>query len=256
MHIATYNVNSIRARADRILGWIKANRPDVLCLQELKTEEKDFPLAEVQALGYHAAIWGQKTYNGVALLSLSPLSDVGRGLDAGPDEQARLVWARTAGILVYNVYAPNGQAPGTEKFGYKLGWFTRFTERLAPVVARGEDVAVCGDFNVGPGDLDVYDADKTREQIHVSTPEREALAALMDVGLIDAYRTLHPTEKGFTFWDYRMLAFPKNRGYRIDHVLLSAKLAGRLVGARIDRDARKGERPSDHAPLLVELDSR
>jgi exodeoxyribonuclease-3 len=254
VHIATYNVNSIRARGDRILGWIKKNQPDVVCLQELKAEERDFPHAEVEALGYHAVVWGQKTYNGVALLSRQPITDAGRGLDAGPEEQSRLVWGRTFGMRVYDVYAPNGEAPGTEKFGYKLGWFKRFTERLAPVVASGEDVAVCGDFIVAPTDLDVYDADKTREQIHVSTPEREALTRLVDVGLVDAFRQLHPTERVYTFWDYRMLAFPKNKGYRIDHVLLTAGLAARLVGASVDREARKGERPSDHAPLIVELD--
>ena len=253
MRIATYNVNSIRARSERILAWTRAERPDVLCLQELKTEEKDFPLAAFTDLGYQAAVWGQKTYNGVALLSLAPLTDVTRGLDGGgADEQARLVSARTQGIVVYCVYAPNGEAPGTEKFAYKLGWMERFTAQLAPVVAQAA-VAVCGDFNVAPTDADVHDPEGLRETIHVSTPEREALARIVGVGLVDAFRRVHPKERAYTFWDYRMLGFQKNRGYRIDHLLVTPDLADRLVGAKIDREARKGERPSDHAPLVVEI---
>lgn len=253
MRIATYNVNSIRARAERILGWTRAERPDVLCLQELKAEDKDFPLAAFTELGYQAAVWGQKTYNGVALLSLAPLADVRRGLDGEAGEQARLVTARTQGLLVHCVYAPNGEAPGTEKFAYKLGWMERFAERVAIDVAAGAPVAVCGDFNVAPTDADVYDPEGLRETIHVSTPEREALARIVGVGFVDAFRRVHPKERAYTFWDYRMLAFPKNRGYRIDHVLLTPDLADRLVGAKIDREARKGEKPSDHAPLVVEV---
>jgi exodeoxyribonuclease III len=253
VRIATYNVNSIRARAERILAWTRAERPDVLCMQELKAEDKDFPLAAFAELGYHAAVWGQKTYNGVALLSLSPLEDVRRGFDGPASEQARLVSAMTRGIRVHCVYAPNGEAPGTEKFAYKLGWMERFAALVARDVAAGEPVAVGGDFNVAPTDVDVYDPDGLRETIHVSTPEREALARIVEVGLIDAFRRAHPKERAYTFWDYRMLAFPKNRGYRIDHVLLTPDLAERLVGAKIDREARKGEKPSDHAPLIIEL---
>jgi exodeoxyribonuclease-3 len=255
LRIVTWNVNSIRARAERVLGWIRAASPDVLCLQELKCEDKDVPRAELEGLGYHVALWGQKTYNGVALLSKTPLEDVRRGLDGAPadGEQARLVCARTAGMTVFCAYAPNGEAPGTEKFAYKLGWMARFTEVAAAAVAAGGPVVACGDWNVAPTDLDVYDPDGLREMIHVSTPEREALARIAGVGLVDAFRRLHPGERAYTFWDYRMLAFPKNRGYRIDHVYLTPDLAERLAGARIDREARKGEKPSDHAPLIVEL---
>jgi len=249
VRIATWNVNSIRARVDRVLAWTRAVRPDILCLQELKAEEKDFPLAAFAELGYQAAVWGQKTYNGVALLARGPLEDVQRG----DGEQARLVRGRALGVNVYCVYMPNGEAPGTEKFAYKLGWMERFAAELAPVVAGGATVAVCGDFNVAPADLDVYDPEGLRETIHVSTPERAALQRIVDVGVVDAFRHLHPAERAYTFWDYRMLAFPKNRGYRIDHVLLTPDLVGRLAGVRIDREARKGEKPSDHAPLIVEL---
>ena len=253
MRIATYNVNSIRARVERIVGWTRAQLPDVLCLQELKAEEKDFPHDAFRELGYHAAVWGQKTYNGVALLSRAPLADVQRGLDGGTEEQSRLVVARTYDLTVACVYAPNGEAPGTEKFAFKLGWMARFTEQLAPVARADASVAVCGDFNVAPGDIDVYDAEATREQIHVSTPERQALAKIVGVGLVDCFRLLHPTTVAYTFWDYRMLAFPKNRGYRIDHVLVTPPLAARVREARIDREARKGKQASDHAPLIVDL---
>lgn len=257
MRIATYNVNSIRARIERIVGWTRAQLPDVLCLQELKAEDKDFPHDAFRELGYQAAIWGQKTYNGVALLSRAPIADVQRGLDVGSPtadgEQSRLVVARTYDMTVYCVYAPNGEAPGTEKFAYKLGWMERLAEKLAPLVAAGTPLAVCGDFNVAPTDVDVYDPDKLRETIHVSTPEREALARIVDLGFTDSWRKMNPKERAYTFWDYRMLAFQKNRGYRIDHVYLTPDLAERLVSAKIDREARKGERPSDHAPLVVEL---
>jgi exodeoxyribonuclease-3 len=255
MRLVTWNVNSVRARQERVVEWTRANQPDVMCLQEIKVEDQDFPEAAFRDLGYHVAVWGQRTYNGVALLARAPLEDVRRGLDGGqPDEPARLLAATVAGLRVYSVYAPNGEAPGTEKFAFKLGWMGRLAEQLAEVVRPDAAIAVCGDFNVAPGDLDVYDPEGLREQIHVSTPERAALAKLTGVGLVDTFRKLHPTTPAYTFWDYRMLAFPKNRGYRIDHILLTPSLLARVTAARIDREARKGKQPSDHAPLIVELD--
>jgi exodeoxyribonuclease-3 len=253
--VVTWNVNSVRARQDRVVEWVRANQPDVLALQEIKVEDHDFPSDAFRALGYHVAVWGQRTYNGVALLAKQPLEDVRRGLDADwSQEQARLISATAFGLRVYSVYAPNGEAPGTEKYAFKLGWMGRLATQLGAIVRPEAAICVCGDFNVAPADLDVYDPDGLREQIHVSTPERAALAGIVDVGLVDAFRRLHPKTAAYTFWDYRMLAFPKNRGYRIDHVFLTPALATRLRAAHIDREARKGKQPSDHAPLVVDID--
>ncbi len=253
MRLATWNVNSVRARQERVVEWTRAVQPDVLCLQEIKVEDRDFPTAAFQELGYHAAVWGQRSYNGVALLARAPLADVRRGLDGGADEPARLLSATVDGMRVTCVYAPNGEAPGTEKYAFKLGWMARLAEQLAAAVVPDAPIAVCGDFNVAPGDLDVWDPVRLREQIHVSTPERDALARIAGVGLVDAYRLVHPTTVAYTFWDYRMLAFAKNRGYRIDHILVTPALAARVRDARVDREARKGAQVSDHAPLVVEL---
>ena len=254
MRIATWNVNSVRARQERVLDWTRANQPDVLCLQEIKVEDREFPTTAFRDLGYHVEVWGQRTYNGVALLARAPLTDVRRGLDGDvTQEPARLIAATVDGMRVYSVYAPNGEAPGTEKFAFKLGWMARLTAQLAEVVRPEAPIAVCGDFNVAPTDIDVYDPEGLREQIHASTPERAALAKIVAVGLVDTFRLLHPATVAYTFWDYRMLAFPKNRGYRIDHILVTPTLAARVREARIDREARKGKQPSDHAPLIVEL---
>jgi exodeoxyribonuclease-3 len=254
MRIVTWNVNSVRARQERVLGWVAENRPDILCLQEIKAEDREFPTDAFRDLGYHGATFGQKTYNGVAILARSELTDVRRGLDGGAEgEPARLIAATVAGLRVHCVYAPNGEAPGTEKFAFKLGWMARYTAQLAPLVGPDAQIVVCGDFNVAPGDLDVYDPEATREQIHVSTPEREALARIVDVGLVDVFRKVYPTKIAYTFWDYRMLAFPKNRGYRIDHVFLPPGLAARVTAMTIDREARKGKQASDHAPVIVDL---
>jgi exodeoxyribonuclease-3 len=254
MRLVTWNVNSVRARLERVLEWTRANQPDVLALQEIKVEDRDFPTAAFTDLGYQVAVWGQRTYNGVALLARAPLEDVRRGLDGGSgDEPARLLAATAFGMRIYCVYAPNGEAPGTEKFVFKLGWMARLAEQLAPVARPDAPVAVCGDFNVAPADIDVYDAEATREQIHVSTPERASLARIVGVGLVDCFRLMHPTTVAYTFWDYRMLAFPKNRGYRIDHILVTPPLAARVRESHIDREARKGKQASDHAPLVVDL---
>jgi exodeoxyribonuclease-3 len=255
MRIVTWNVNSVRARLERVVEWTRANQPDVMCLQEIKCEDHEFPAAAFKEIGYHGAIWGQRTYNGVAILAREPIADVRRGLDGGkPDEPSRLIVGTVAGLRVYCVYAPNGEAPGTEKYAFKLGWMGRLAEQLAAVVRPDAPIAVCGDYNVGPGDLDVYNPEATREQIHVSTPERQALAKITGVGLTDIFRKLHPTTPAYSFWDYRMLAFQKNRGYRIDHILLTPALVARVREVRIDREARKGKQPSDHAPVIADLD--
>jgi exodeoxyribonuclease III len=253
--LATWNVNSIRARLDRVLAWLADRRPDVACLQETKVVDGDFPHAEVGALGYQLALHGQKTYNGVAILARRPLADVRTGFGDGEpeDAQARLVAATIDGVRVISVYAPNGQAPGSDKFAYKLAFFARLGRYLDGALSAGGPVALCGDFNVAPEDRDVHDPVAWAGQIHCSEPERAALAAVVGRGLSDALRHLRPDAGLYTWWDYRMLAFPKNRGLRIDHILVTPDLASRLVEVVIDREARKGKQPSDHAPVIATL---
>jgi exodeoxyribonuclease-3 len=255
MRIATWNINGIRARHERLLAWLRDKRPDVLCLQEIKCEEPQFPRGEIEALGYATAVFGQKAYNGVAILATSPLSDVERGFCDGLDDdpQARLIAATVAGVRVMCGYFPNGKEVGSEAYGYKLAWISRLRDKLAALVSPTSSVALCGDFNVAPSDRDVYDPAAWAGKILCSEPERAAFRRLLDLGLVDAVRHLHPDEVLYTWWDYRELGFPKNRGMRLDHVLLSAHLAGRLVGAEVDRNERKGKQASDHAPVVVEL---
>lgn len=254
MKLATWNVNSIRARQERVLAWTAAQRPDVLCLQELKVEDAKFPGDEFRALGYQIATHGQKTYNGVAILARAPLADVERGLPGGDgDEQARLIAATVDGVRVLSAYFPNGQEVGCAKYAYKLSWLERLRAHLAATLAPGALAALCGDFNVAPTDADVHDPAAWREQILCSSGERAALERVRAVGLVDVVRQLHPEGALFTWWDYRMLAFPKNRGLRLDHVYATPALAARARTAVVDREARKGEKPSDHAPVVVEF---
>jgi exodeoxyribonuclease-3 len=255
MLLAAWNVNSLSVRLPRLLAWLAANRPDVVCLQETKLEDAKFPVLDLAAAGYTAHFAGQKTYNGVALLAREalPVGDVAIGIPGFPDEQKRVIAATVAGIRVVGVYVPNGQAVGSEKFRYKLDWYTAFAGMLRDELARHPALAVGGDFNVAPEDRDVHDPALWAGQVLCSEPERAAFRALLAVGLADSFRLFDQPEKTFSWWDYRMLAFPKNHGLRIDHVLLSPLLAARCVASRIDRNARKGEKPSDHAPVLVEL---
>jgi exodeoxyribonuclease-3 len=256
MKLVTWNVNGIRARLDRVLPWIAEKQPDVLCLQEIKIESDKFPADPFRALGYEVHAHGQKTWNGVAILSKLPLSGVEMGMcDGADDPQCRLVSGVTPdGTRVVNVYCPNGEAPGSDKYAYKLAWYARLRTWVAARLGEGARLAVLGDFNVAPADLDVHDPAAWHEQILCSTPEREALAALAGLGLVDVVRKLHPTDVVYTWWDYRMLGFPKNRGLRIDHVLATPAVADRARAAWVDREARKGQQPSDHAPVIVELE--
>lgn len=256
MKLATWNVNGIRARKDRVIAWLEDQHPDVLCLQELKVDDAGFPQAPFQALGYEVATFGQKAYNGVAILSRGPLSDVERGFDdgGGPSE-ARIIAATVAGVQIFSVYVPNGQAPGTEKYQYKLAWLDRLRRHLVARLKPDTKAVFCGDLNVAPTDLDVHDPDSWREQILCSTLERRALEAVRaEAGLIDIVRALHPDDVLYTWWDYRRLAFPRNHGLRIDHVFVTLPLAETpQKSARVDRQARKGKDASDHAPLIIEL---
>jgi exodeoxyribonuclease-3 len=252
--LATWNVNSIRARLDRVVAWLDQHRPDVLCMQETKVEDEAFPADALRARGYEIAFHGQRTYNGVAILSRTPLADVTRGFDDGDeDAQARMISATTAGIRVTSVYVPNGEQVGSDKFRYKLGWMERLRTWAGAHMPASSPAILCGDFNVAPAPIDVHDPVAWDGHVLFSIDERAALRRIVETGLVDIVRTQHPTEPMFTWWDYRMLAFPKGRGLRIDHLLATPTLAARAVGSGVDRESRKGKQPSDHAAVWVEL---
>ncbi|MDB4974230.1 MAG: exodeoxyribonuclease [Myxococcaceae bacterium] len=254
MKVASWNVNSVVARRERLLAWLQKQQPDVLCLQELKSLDEGFPRAEVEALGYHVALHGQRTYNGVALLSRLPIEDVRKNLDDGHEEtDARLLSARIANTRVICCYVPNGQALDSPKWPYKLAWLERLSAYLQRHHSAGESLLVCGDFNIAPEDRDCYDPEGMRDDVLCHPLVREKWRALLAFGLVDTYRQ-HVSDAGkYSWWDYRMLGFPKGRGLRIDFVLASTALAPRCTSASIDREERKGKLPSDHAPVLAEL---
>jgi exodeoxyribonuclease-3 len=254
MLLATWNVNSIRARHEKLLGWLESARPDVVCLQELKVEDDKFPRAEYEAQGWHVATHGQRTYNGVAILSKKPLEDVQVGLQDGEDDlQARLIAATIAGVRVMSLYAPNGESLGSEKYQYKLRWFGRLKRHLESRYSKTQPMALLGDFNVAPEPRDVHDPHRWEPTVLYHGDARAALSQLNQFGLVDAFRLKRDEPGLFTWWDYRAGAFHKNQGLRIDHVLVTEPLAPRVREARIDREARKNPTPSDHAPVLVEL---
>lgn len=253
MKLATWNVNSIKVRLPQLLDWLAAAQPDVVCLQELKTESPKFPRAELEAAGYACAVNGQKTYNGVALLSRAPFAEVAADIPGFADEQKRVIAATVNGLRVLCVYCPNGQAVGSEKYQYKLRWFAALRDYLAAELQRHPRLAIAGDFNVAPEDRDVHDPKAWEGQVHVSEPERAAWRALLALGLKDSFRLFEQPEKIYSWWDYRMLGFRRNAGLRIDHVLLSQELAQACTSSNIDKAPRKLERPSDHAPAVAEL---
>lgn len=258
MRIATWNVNSLTAeRIDRVLGWLDTAGPDVLCLQETKQTDAAFPALDFHGRGYASVHHGEGRWNGVAILSRVGLEAPVAGFADGepPDDQARLVTATCGGVRVSSVYVPNGRVVGSEHFRYKLDWLARLRAHLAAddaALGSAPSRALCGDFNVAPGDIDLWDPAAFEGSTHVTPEEREAVAAL---GLRDAFREHYPgLDRLFTWWDYRAGAFHKHRGMRIDLVLLSPDLADRVTWALIDRNARKGPKPSDHAPVFVDVD--
>jgi exodeoxyribonuclease-3 len=255
MKLAAWNVNSLKVRLPHLTDWLAKTQPDIVCLQELKLEEPKFPRAEIEAAGYQAAVSGQKTYNGVAILARSGLADVSTGIPGFADEQKRVIAATVDGVRSVCVYCPNGQAVGSEKYDYKLRWFAALKEYLAAELARHPALAVAGDFNVAPEDRDVHDPKAREGQVLVSDAERAALRALTDLGLKDSFRLFEQPEKSYSWWDYRMLGFRRNAGLRIDHILVSPGLAARCTSSVIDKEPRKLERPSDHAPVLAEFSS-
>lgn len=253
MKLATWNVNSLKVRLPQLLAWLHAQRPDIVCLQETKLENAAFPRMELEAAGYQAACAGQKTYNGVAILSRLPLGDVSAGIPGLADEQQRLIAATADGARIVCAYFPNGQSVGSDKYAYKLKWIAALTEWLRGELARHPRLALLGDYNIAPEDRDVYDPQAWEGQVLCSAAERAAFRCLLELGLEDAFRLFAQPEKIYSWWDYRMMAFRRNMGLRIDHILLSADLARECTACAVDKEARKAARPSDHAPVIAEL---
>ncbi|MBA3309133.1 MAG: exodeoxyribonuclease III [Nocardioidaceae bacterium] len=263
MRIATWNVNSVTARLPRVLGWLATAAPDVVCLQELKCSDEAFPHDEVGELGYEAAVHGVGRWNGVAVLSKVGIRDVRRGLLDEPGYEAegvllpapeqRAIGVTCGGVRVWSVYVPNGREPGHTHYTYKLGWLEALRATVVDELPAHGQLAVLGDFNVAPTDDDVWDISAFEQSTHVTPPERQALAELRSAGLTDVYPRALKHDVPFTYWDYRQLAFPKNRGMRIDLAYASATFAGAVTDAYVDREARKGKDPSDHAPVVVDL---
>lgn len=253
MILATWNVNSLKVRLPQVLEWLDAQHPDVVCLQETKLEDRNFPRTELEAAGYQAAFAGQKTYNGVAILSRLPLSDVSVGIPGLDDAQQRLIAATADNVRVVCAYFPNGQSVGSDKYAYKLRWIEALTAWLRNELARHPRLTLLGDYNIAPEPRDVHDPAAWEGQVLFSEPERSAFRNLIALGLQDAFRLFDQPENTYSWWDYRMMAFRRNRGLRIDHILLSEALARDCTGCSVDKEARKAERPSDHAPVLATL---
>ncbi|MCG2586589.1 exodeoxyribonuclease III [Massilia sp. TS11] len=255
MKIATWNVNSLKVRLPHLLQWLAAHPVDVLCLQETKLTDDKFPVAEIEAAGYNVAFTGQKTYNGVAILARAPITDVVKNNPHFPDEQQRLLAATVDGLRFICAYVPNGQAVDSDKYVYKLAWLdglkTWLQAELAAHATQG--LAILGDYNIAPEDRDVHDPAAWAGQVLCSDKERAALQALLDLGLSDAFRLFEQADKSFSWWDYRQLGFRLNKGLRIDHILLSDALRARCTACSIDREPRKWEQPSDHAPVVATL---
>lgn len=257
MQIATWNVNSLNVRLPQVLEWLQANPVDVLGLQELKLTDDKFPYDALKEAGYEAAAFGQKTYNGVALLTRQPITDVVRNIPGHADEQARVIAGTVqsdAGPLrVINCYFVNGQEPGSEKFAYKMQWLAALENWVKAEMQTHERLIIMGDFNVTPEDRDSYDPVGLKDTIHHTVQEREHFQGLLNLGLTDSFRMFEHPEKSFSWWDYRMLGFQKNRGLRIDHILVSDALKSSVTACTIDRTPRKNKQPSDHTPVVVTL---
>ncbi|MBI5923267.1 MAG: exodeoxyribonuclease III [Betaproteobacteria bacterium] len=257
MKIATWNVNSLKVRLPQVLDWLAQQRPDALCLQELKQEDSAFPMAAITAAGYHAAISGQKTYNGVAILTRNEPTAIERGIGGFEDEQRRLISASVdanfGALRIVCAYMPNGQSIDSDKYQYKLRWLQALTVWLRGELEKYPRLVLLGDYNIAPEDRDVHDPEAWRGQILCSEPERAAFKSLLELGFSDAFRRFEQPEKSFSWWDYRMQGFRRNLGLRIDHILLSQALDGHCKSCSIDKAPRKLERPSDHAPVVAEL---
>ncbi len=253
MRLATWNVNSLAVRLPQLLDWLAAHPVDAIVLQETKLSDDKFPAAELRAAGWEPAWFGQKTYNGVALLAKSPAADLVRNIPGFADEQARVIAGTLGALRVVGAYFPNGQAPGSEKFEYKMQWLRALRDWLEAELAAHPQLVLLGDFNIAPEDRDVYDPVAWKDQIHCTPEEREHFRRLLALGLHDAFRLFEQPPKSWSWWDYRNLAFRKNQGLRIDHILVSDALRAHVSACAIDKLPRKNERPSDHAPVVVTL---
>lgn len=254
MKIATWNVNSLRVRLPQVLDWLAREQPDILGLQETKILDAEFPVAEIQAAGYHAVYSGQKAYNGVALLSRQPAHDVVRDLPNLNDVQRRVIAATIGDVRVLNLYVPNGESVGSEKYAYKLDWLEKLIQYVEGELAVYPRVVLIGDFNIAPEDRDVHDPKAWEGRVLFSEPEKAAFRRLLAAGLCDTFRLFEQEEKSFSWWDYRMMAFRRNMGLRIDHILASRELCAACRSCRIDKNPRRLERPSDHAPVIAEFE--
>ncbi len=258
MKIATWNVNSIRTRLEQVSQWLQTNPVDVLCLQETKVVDADFPMSPLQDLGYHVYVFGQKSYNGVAILSQTPLTNLSLGFasiigDNDYEEQKRLIAGTCNGIRIINVYVPNGAEVGSDKYIYKLNWLNHLGEYLKISLDKNPDLCICGDFNIAPDDRDIHNPTIAKNSVMASEPERQALQELLNLGLQDAFRKF-TTEGGyFSWWDYRARAFERNKGWRIDHHYLSANLYEKCISCTIDKSPRQLSKPSDHTPAIAEF---
>ena len=253
MKLATWNVNSLTVRLPQVLDWLKANPVDVLALQELKLTDDKFPFAALAEAGYQAQCFGQKTYNGVALLTREPVLNVVRNIPGFADDMARVISADVAGVRVIGGYFPNGQEPGSDKFEYKMSWLKGLRDWVRVELQSHPQLVLMGDFNITFDDADVWDPVGLKDTIHCTEAEREKLQALTDLGLTDSFRLFVQPEKSYSWWDYREFAFRRNRGLRIDHILISQALKARASACVIDRAPRKNERPSDHTPVVLTL---
>ena len=257
MKLATWNVNSLTVRLPQVLDWLSAQNEhggmDVLALQETKTTDDKFPKAEIEAAGYHVAFFGQKTYNGVALIAKHPITEVVHNIPGFADEMARVITATVEGVRVVGAYFPNGQAPDSDKFVYKMAWLTALQAFIKDELSRHDELVLMGDFNITWDDLDVWDPIALAGTIHCTDEERAYFKALLDLGLHDAFRLFEQAPKSYSWWDYREFAFKRNRGLRIDHILVSSALVKQVSACVIDKTPRKNERPSDHTPVIVSL---
>ena len=254
MKIATWNVNSLRVRLPQVLDWLKTGQPDILALQETKTEDKNFPRADIEAVGYNVIYSGQKTYNGVAILSRIVGSDIVTDIPDLNDHQRRVLCATFGTVRVLNVYIPNGEAVGSEKYSYKLGWLEKLTAYVEAQRAVYPSLILLGDFNIAPEPRDVHDPAQWEGQVLFSEPERAVFQRLVAMGFCDTFRLLEQAPDQFSWWDYRMAAFRRNRGLRIDHILASPALCNVCVSCHIDKTPRTWERPSDHTPVVTVFD--
>ncbi len=255
LKIATWNVNSVRSRLERLIAFLARHDPDIVCLQELKTPDETYPSEDIEKAGYHSAVFGQKTYNGVAVLSKNESKILALGMDDGADDpQSRLIAVEISGVTVISAYFPNGGTVGSDKWEYKLDWMHRLKSYLEKHHKKNKPLLLCGDTNIAIDDNDVAEPDKWAGTVLCHPDGRAAFCDIIDWGLRDVFREKNPGGWVFSWWDYRQLAFPRDDGLRIDHILATKPLADKCVSAIVDRDERKGSKPSDHAPVIAEFD--